>query len=282
MLDAPPDHAAEPLPGLRAWTNPRNGFSVLRIHYTADPDKRTPEWLEAARAGMPERGWRREYELDWHAPEGEPVLPEFDPTLHVRAQKVDGALRILRGWDFGYVTPAVVFCQCDPFGQLRVLDEVVPFNTPLDSLVAIVKQRTIDRFGRGDLVFDAGDPQAEAQMDTGSIRSLLTRLGVILSTSRPGTDVSYERLRARLRQSVYVPGVGQRSSFVVDPRCVHLIEALSGAFHLSDHPPYRPVKQHPYKDITDALRYLSDNLDATNLRYQDDIKRMSRADWAWT
>jgi hypothetical protein len=64
------------------------GFHVIRLHYSADPDK-DPEteagrvWLAQAKQGMSESRWRKEYEVDYGALGGERVFPELDPSVHI-------------------------------------------------------------------------------------------------------------------------------------------------------------------------------------------------------
>lgn len=55
----------------------KNGFTVLRLHYTADPAKRSPEWIAEARSGMDEARFLREYEIDYGAARGRKVFPEI-------------------------------------------------------------------------------------------------------------------------------------------------------------------------------------------------------------
>lgn len=73
--------------GIEFKKNPINSFSVLRIHYTADPAKDPErdgkEWYEQARKGMPESSFQKEYEIDWFALSGELIYPEFDRNLHI-------------------------------------------------------------------------------------------------------------------------------------------------------------------------------------------------------
>lgn len=64
------------------------GFNILRLHYTADPDKdpQTPAgaaWLASAKSGMSEARWRQEYEIDYGALGGQLVFPEWDPSIHL-------------------------------------------------------------------------------------------------------------------------------------------------------------------------------------------------------
>ncbi len=64
------------------------GWNVLRVHYTADPDKDpgTPSgqrWYAHARQCVKDRDWRKEYEIDYRALGGMLVFPEYDPTVHI-------------------------------------------------------------------------------------------------------------------------------------------------------------------------------------------------------
>lgn len=273
MANSLPRH---PRPGVEQWTNPRNGLTVVKLHYSADPRKRTPEWKAEASRNMHPRAWRREYEIDWASPAGEPVVPEYVEAAHCRAFEWDRRLRLLRGWDFGYVSPVVLFGQLTLFGQLRIRRELAPFNTPLDQLIDGMRALTLELGGADAMLgddaldiagqhskeeaFDAGDPAAENFTDLGSSAEVLGQHGLVLHTSRPGTEVSYARLRKRFLRQVMEPGVGPVPAILIHPECPNLRSALSGAFHLGPLPPYRPVKTHPEKDLVDALRYLDDNI----------------------
>jgi hypothetical protein len=64
------------------------GFNILRLHYTADPEKdpATPagkRWYEEARRGMSDARFRQEYEVDYGALGGQLVFPEFEIGTHV-------------------------------------------------------------------------------------------------------------------------------------------------------------------------------------------------------
>jgi len=86
------------------------GFNVMRLHYTADPDKdpRTPEgkhWLEETQRGISAARFRKEYEIDYTALGGQLVFPGFDESVHMvplaKQSKLDPA----------YFT---VWMACDP------------------------------------------------------------------------------------------------------------------------------------------------------------------------
>lgn len=253
--------------GIQEWRNAKNRLAILRLHWTADASKRSPEGrvqMAALAAEIGKRAWLREYEIDWAAPEGEPVIPEFAPATHVQPVRIDPLRRLLRFWDFGFVSPVVLFGQLTDAGQVRIAHELCPFNTPLDQLLPMVFATTRELVHDPRKVFDAGDPAATSQTDLGSAADICQRAGIRLHTARPGSEVSYAGLRARMLQRLWIPGDGECPGIVIDPGCRNLIEALSGAFHLSPYPPYRPVKEHPYKDAVDALRYGLDNLTTTS------------------
>lgn len=273
--------AAEDTPeGIRVWTNPVNGFTVYRLHYTADPNKRSHAWKLSAKAGMPDRGWNREYEISFESPEGEPVFPEFQASTMVRHVPVLPEARLLRGWDFGHVCPAVVFAQLDAHGRLRIVREILMPHSTLLQLAHAVRLATVELMGKPTDCFDAGDPAGEAFTDLGQVRQTLAEQGITLQTHRAHKE-SYEALRARLLQDVFVPGEGKSPALLIDATCTTLIGAMSGAFSLSTKPPFKPVELHPYKDVVDALRYLHTNLLGVQSNHLAAMHKAARVDWAW-
>jgi len=68
--------------GLKITHNKNNGFTVVTLHYTANPKKATPEWKAKTKKGMPEHGWQREYEIDYGAMGGQLIFPQFREFEH--------------------------------------------------------------------------------------------------------------------------------------------------------------------------------------------------------
>jgi hypothetical protein len=68
---------------------------------------------------------------------------------------------------------------------------------------------------------------------------------------------------------------------LIDPSCVTLISAMTGAFALSAKPPFKPQEVHPFKDIVDALRYLHTNLLGVQSDHLSAMAKAARIDWAW-
>jgi len=250
----------------------------MRLHFGADPQKRDGTWASTLKGKIGERGFRREYEIDWAAPAGEPVVPEYDIAVHRGEVSVDRTLRLLRFWDFGQVSPVVLFAQLTAWDQLRVLRELCPFNVSLRRLVPMVQAMTVE-LGCNGVPFDAGDPAGHNQTDLGaSAQVLQTDYGITLHSTRPGTEVSYAKFRQRLLERRLVPGRGQVSAFVADPACSNLHEALAGAFRRSEHAPYKPVPVHPYKDVVDAVRYGHDCLEMLTAAHHQAMAKVAQSD----
>ena len=225
----PRTKAGQPLPGVTEWDCPRNGVHVVEVHYTADPHKRDPAWKREAQRGMPPRGWAREFEIAWDLGGGDPVLPEYVPSLMRREIPVNTAGRMLRGWDFGQICPVTIFAQVDAWGRLLVLGELVLEHASLTAQIESTKAMTLDLLGATGPVYDAGDPEALHEMELGSIRRELLKAGIILQTfgGGSGSDRSYEQLRQRMLRRVMVPGEAEPSpAFLVSPRCPILHSAL--------------------------------------------------------
>jgi hypothetical protein len=68
--------------GLRIHKNDANGFVVCRLHYTADPRKRSEEWRAAAQMGMSKAQFEQEFEINYAAHMGERVFPEIRDKRH--------------------------------------------------------------------------------------------------------------------------------------------------------------------------------------------------------
>lgn len=123
--------APELIKGVKFWENPKNKFSVLAIHYTADPDKdperNGKEWYEEERRSKPLAKWNKEYEIDFTTKSGQLVFGEqfcdFNPATHfIDSKQVEGEM--LFTLDFGQNNPnAWYVCVYDKTGTVYVVDE---------------------------------------------------------------------------------------------------------------------------------------------------------------
>lgn len=211
----------EAIPGLHGYRNSK-GMQLLALHYTADPDKRGPEYQERAREGYTDVNlYRRENELDFSLQAGEGVfIDEFKSETHILRDPyvVNRKMPIYRGWDFGYNGQAVSFFQHNHRGQVIWFDQVFFKRVPLQDVVREVQKRTLLHLGQYDAatkgksaietpifdlegnridgaylakdeqtiagdIQDFGDPSSEAHNTKGETdRATLAQFGVVLHT----------------------------------------------------------------------------------------------------
>src|SRR5688500_8579373 len=108
--------------GVKEWRNKRNGFYVIRVHYTADDKKISEQWQFEQSQGIPTNDWNREYEIDFSTFTGKPVfLHDYDDSRMCYPLEVLPNYPILRSWDMGYHMPSVSWGQFVDGVQLRIL-----------------------------------------------------------------------------------------------------------------------------------------------------------------
>jgi hypothetical protein len=269
--------------GVRGWRT-GEGWLVLRLHYSADPERTTAEWLadqvRGYRGGFEGRDWRREMEIDFSAYKGEPVHAGFDASDSVRETRYRPDLPLWRGWDFGYRHPAVVFAQLHPAtatapnGTLAYLHEIYPTldreSTPgiktadlaqvvLDTTHELFPETKEPRDGRG-IVQDFADPAGNQTKETSDFSSIeiLQQYGIFPEWARVGRKNRIEYLR----RYTETPG-----AFRINPHCALGIKALSAAYRYPeeragtadrDMPDLgKKVQEEPYIHIMDALEYVA-------------------------
>jgi hypothetical protein len=177
------------------------------------------------------------------------VFDEFDPAMHVRSVDYDANLPLYRSLDFGFVNPFVcLWIQVD--GVVRVLDEYVRSRATIDAHAGEIKNLTPCVEEQVAATFC--DPAGAGVNDvsgTSAVRELRA-LGIVVRYRRSSILDGIELIRRAIRD-----GSG-KSSLVISPRCVRLIEALQ-CYHYPDSSAGRelPVKDGVYDHPIDALRY---------------------------
>lgn len=120
------------------------GFCVVRLHYTADPLKATPEWKKEAKKGFKhEDKWKKEYEIDYEALGGTKVYPELD---RVRDEIFINPFEIPKHWlryagiDPGVRNPTSAhFYAVDEQGNIYAYWEFYEKETHYKDLARILK-----------------------------------------------------------------------------------------------------------------------------------------------
>jgi hypothetical protein len=246
--------------GITEWTT-TEGVSVVRLHYTADPEKRTTEWLEQAKRGMPEADFRREYELSWFSKSGAAVYPDFKFERHV-AQSTLHPLQgrvVARGWDFGR-TPACISTQFSPLGQWCLQKEWVTTDEGIRSFGdRVVRECSL---WYPDYTFvDYVDPSGfyKGQNDEQTCISILREFGV---HCRPGKQDVPTRIDV-ITQQLLGTVDGELPRLIISPNCTMLISGFAGGYQYETLRTGR-VKEAPKQNETahihSALQYVGTGL----------------------
>lgn len=190
--------------------------------------------------------------------EGRPVFECFLVDTHVARITPDPTLPILRGWDFGYNRPAVVWCQYDRLGRFLVLRELCPTGVSRDELCSMVNSLQEREFpGRHPSQYkDYGDIAGSNPNTSGiaDIEFVENYFGTSIETRKARVDVGLEIMRSLMTRSTK----RGEPRFSVDESCDRLIEALSGAYYYKiEKTDERPVKGEGYDDVVDAVRYVA-------------------------
>lgn len=244
--------------GITEYDTPQ-GIHVLRIHYTADPDKQSEEWKRKAKIGISEADWQREYEINFDVHSGKAYYPEFKYDLHVAKEplKPIPGRPILRGWDYG-LTPATAFGQITPKGQLLILyPELQSFDCGIINHGRVVVSES-NTFFSGYTFNDYGDPagNTKSQNDERTANELLlSEYGINVMPGPVSLSARTEPIRKRL--TTLTPD-GQ-PMILIDPRNTWIIGAFTGGYHRKevagrflDEP-----DKNEYSHIMDGLGYMT-------------------------
>ena len=141
----------------------RNGFTIVRLHYSADENKRDA-WVGKYKKTYITDIWNQEQELDFTKASGKRVYPEFRHDLHVADLKPIPYRTIWRGWDFGYHHPACIWFQVTETGDLHILAELLGEEVVINKFAEQVLDMSKALFLGYDFL-DAGDPAVRAVSD---------------------------------------------------------------------------------------------------------------------
>jgi len=248
--------------GVEAREN-RNGFKVFRLHYTADPVKATPEWFNTTRPGMPEDKWEQEYEINFNVLHGKRFYGEFNYEDHTRSLKYNPNLALLRGWDFGYHYPAVIFAQIDLNDRLLILREEQGQDEALINFAKRIVKITGKEFP-GCKIKDFADPAGKQSTDKSERTSvdILKTFGIRPHMKKTMKDLGFNIIRNLLIKKHQLPDGKETPRLLVDRRCGILIDGFMGGYHYKETREGKLDSDDPdgggyYEHAQDALRYIT-------------------------
>lgn len=274
-----------PHKGVSTWVS-KQGFSIYRLHYTADPAKDNPEWTMwpgdmpgnpmagRARQGYDTRQWNQEMEIDFSVHSGTPFYPEWNDTLHLKRLKPIPDHPLILLFDFG-LTPATLITQIAPSGHMLVLDEVFSTDAGIvqhcEGLIALLNARygwwnKVEKLtSEDDWLLGPGqerirritsyvDPAGiiRAQTDMRSPIDILRDLKLHPEPSIQDPVQRSESVRRALRKLARYKDV-DLPALLVDPSCKVLVEAMRGGAKVGN---TRFTKdKNIFSHVADALEY---------------------------
>ncbi len=252
--------------GFATWRNPVNKYFVAELHYSVDPRKRTKEWKEDAKAGIPYAEWMREYEIQWSSFEGVPVyLEHYSREFHVSPEALIWSMEypVIRGWDFGLDTlgMACVFCQLVSNSRLVVYRELLASDSDIYTFAEAVKRYSLEWYPGALKFFDIVDPSGfNRNAAAKDKRSYCDTVRDILHVRPiPGEKIRAKRIKSvidRLDGSVR----GQPKLLIDGIGCPVLVEGFDGGYHYA-YQKDGQVKNEPEKNqhshVHDALQMIT-------------------------
>lgn len=233
--DLPKDiQITEVCPGLKVWRNPINKFCVARLHYSANPAKRSKEWRDTNRAGYTWAEWMREYEIIWSSFAGVPVyIDDYSREFHVSTEPLVWAkdYPIMRGWDFGLAANgmACVFAQLLTNFRLFVYKELTASDTDLENFAPAVKAKSLEWFPGCTKFIDIVDPSGfnRGQLDKRTCVDIVKK--VMKTKPVPGEKGMVARRKAVVDFLGSVKGLPK--TMIDLAGCPMLIEGFDGGYH---------------------------------------------------
>lgn len=246
------------LEGVTFRRNPRNGFAVMEVHFTADPSKRSAEWIKESKRGMPSQEWAREFDLVWVVHSGQPVFIDFTRETNVYEDDIspEKGVPLVRGWDFG-LTPSCTILQYVG-GRVNILDELYVEDMSIIQFAPIVFEHC-NLYHPGNRWVDYCDPSGfqRKETDERTCAQVLMATGNI--SVRPGVMGIEKRLQAV--EYYIAKNIGGRPAFMVNPSCSWTIDAFVGGYHFPEKRTASTKKQkriptkNEHSHIMDAIQY---------------------------
>lgn len=252
-----------PMEGIEVWQNSKNKFVVFQLHYSADPKKQNPEWLDAIRSSMSVSKFRQEYDLQWDTFVGKPVYPEFSESLHTSKDRLypEFGLPLILGIDQG-LHAACVICQLQG-NRFVVMDEVRAENMGAERFVEKVKNYLSlhypewSNYEKDFLCYMDPSGFNKRDVDERTYASVWLKAG--FKKMFPG-EMLWEPRRTAVEQYL-VKQNKDGPCFIIDKaKAPILVRGFAGGYRYSEKSfEVEPVKARPikdeYSDVHDALQY---------------------------
>lgn len=191
----------------------------------------------------------------------------FDRKRHVAEVDLNPEVPLLEAWDFGHTHPAVLWAQLLPWGELRILGELMGRDQFLEDFAPVALAARNQLFRQPLDILSTCDPAGAAHSSHGLSKNAVTLLfehGVrpvwVDGANQPALrDTAIQRVaQYALRHTAQGPGLR------VHPRCATLIDGLEAGYVWDERSlqtaalpnTRRPKKDGHYDHLQNCLEYL--------------------------
>jgi hypothetical protein len=245
------------------------GFQILKLHYSADPDK-DAAWVAEAKKTVDSETWQREMELQPIGHDGNyPVFGDYKKARHESASIIfnKSIPTIIRGWDFGKVHPCVEFIQIQ--GQEKnVIGECYGSNIYLSDFIQQVFTYSAMECP-GAKFIDWVDATGKNERDNG-LPSVKVMRQYGLEPKWRMQDVEEGLIKVQ-KELVMSTSTGRPYLMFNPVTCPHLCAAMRGGYQRDKHG--NPIKDGTHDHPVDAFRYGFSGYVTTTIRNDSDFYR---------
>ena len=261
------------LPGIEYWVN-NKGYSCLRLHYTADPEKDPTTragkaWYTRERKRYARADWEQHQEINYTAYKGRPVVRNWERNLFVTNPTYDTTIPIRLSFDFGTTLCGCLFAQYVKIPnftayRLNLLNEVIlkSSNTPelLHEVLEMLKNYYSPSW-LNNRIFAYADPAGNQGRETNSDKNESTSIGIlnaggIFPDSRKHSVVE----TTQLIETVFeLPLPDGKPAISIHERLTYFIECFSSGLVYPDKGKQGYYDQNECTHGGDIFRYMIAN-----------------------
>lgn len=245
------------------------GFQIIRLHISADPEK-DEAWAAKAKQEYSPEDWDREFELKpVGLKESRPVFGDYKKVLHESDALIwrPSVGRLLyRGWDFGKVHPCVEILQVNGL-EKNFIDEIWGDNILEDQFVQQVLAHC-NQYYRGCNFVDWVDVSGRNVDRWGnSSFKTLKKYGI----HARGRDQHIEEGILAMGKGM-VQLTNGRPYFMLNPKkCPHLAAACRGGYKRNNKGEIMKDGEHDHS--VDAARYVYTGIDVEKGKSWDSTRQ---------
>lgn len=233
-------------------------FELIRSNTYDNRENLPPGYIEGLEKTY-DPNWIRKYLMGefGYDLKGKAVFYGYRQEVHQAKLALSPSRPVVRGWDFGFHHPCVVFSQVDPDGRWMIFKCVMGKDIYIQDFAPVILQLSNSWFPNMEFK-DFGDPAGSFRKDSdlSTIRILKEEFNIHVEYQRSKVSHGVDLINQKMNTLI----AGKPSLMVNKDETTRVIEEiLMGAYY------YQIGEEEPYKDgyyehPADAMRYAAINL----------------------